>query len=206
MCKGRDRYLKLLGCDVPDQVWQWVPRWSSDLTEREHLVRSAILEIHASIEERLKFILYEKLSEYIYVDTSDPEGRAKADRQKAALRKHVDRMSFGAVYALLKPCLDSFHEPELSHIRDIQRVRNDVTHEDLGATRYKERSPFDDPECFAQLFFDGFVVRQHLSEFIANRIDDARFEAREHAKFYWRHIGEHLEEDGEQGAAESPPQ
>jgi hypothetical protein len=46
----RTRYMDLINCSTPEEVYVRVREWSSDLTEQEHIVRSTILDIHADIE------------------------------------------------------------------------------------------------------------------------------------------------------------
>jgi hypothetical protein len=181
------RYTAFMNCSTPEQVVQAARRWSSDVTDHEHLVRSTILEIDAGIEVLLKKILYEKLSELVWVDTLATDGEERAVEQRESLSKYVERMSFGAVHSMLKPCLEAFDKDQLAPIGDIRRLRNEVTHGIPDRANYKGRNPFRDSECLAQLFVESWVVREQLSELIMHRIDGARALHRQNAEFYDKH-------------------
>ena len=54
-------YTELLNCKTPEEVIKKVTAWSSGKSFEEHKIRSAILDIHASVEQYLKVILFETL-------------------------------------------------------------------------------------------------------------------------------------------------
>jgi len=51
-------YAKLINCSSAEEVRRFTREWSSSLSDDEHLTRSAIFEMHANVESRLKQILY----------------------------------------------------------------------------------------------------------------------------------------------------
>ena len=56
MKKGE--YIKFIDCKDPIEVLEKVRKFSSSLSGDEHLIRSIMLDIHASIENRIKQILF----------------------------------------------------------------------------------------------------------------------------------------------------
>jgi hypothetical protein len=157
-----NEFMEMIACTTPDQVFEQVKRWSSDLTDRQHLVRSTILDIHADIERLLKQILYRR--QLILVFESDDT--AEYEEHKRALQKSITGLNFATVHRILRPALDAFPSPDLRDISGINELRNNVTHAGrLGDILYKNRSPFEDPDCLAQVFLEGWAIRKELGHF-----------------------------------------
>lgn len=174
-------YMKLLNCGTADEVYANVRRWISDLTDLEHLVRSTVLDIHAEIERLLKGVLIELLQPLVFEGYS----RAQYQRHVKKLEDTVAGLNFATVHRLLKPALDAFVAPDLANIGAINELRNRIAHEtDVKKIRYKGRSPFSDPDCLAQLFFEGWAVRKEIGHFCERRVLDPRARAVRHAEFY----------------------
>lgn len=190
--KGSNYYTDLLNCRDPEEVRQRVRKWASSLSDQDHLIRSTILDIHASIESRLKQILYHIMLPLIFQDDNERENK----RRKAAWEEEVGKMSFMAVYRLLKPCLDAFPTPDLSkNINDINEVRRQVVHKVAEKPLYKGRNPFQDHDCLAQLYFEAWAVDKELCHFFERRVEDPR----EKAKIYERYYREHIDKPTSKG-------
>jgi hypothetical protein len=102
----------------------------------------------------------------------------------------IIKLNFSAVHRLLKPAFDAFPAPDLANIEPINQVRGQVAHrQDMSEVQYKGRSPFADPDCLAQLFFEGWAIRQEVSHFFERMISDPRAIADHYAKFYHEHHG-----------------
>lgn len=167
------RYADLIGCKNAQEVLAKVQDMSSDLSQKDRIVRSVILEIHGNIERLLKSILYEHLVDLMF-RTKGEEEEDEARRQK--LGKAVTRLNFSVLHGLLRPC---FHPGVHQHLEDIGKInelRNHIAHPKANPPRYKERNPFCDFDCLAQLAFDGFAIREELSQFYERMIDDRRWE------------------------------
>jgi hypothetical protein len=147
----KNKYTDFIHCRTPEEVRAKVREWSSSLSDQDHLIRSTILDIHANIEHRLKQILYHHMSPLIL----QGDNKQKNTKRRIALERTIDRMSFMNIYRLLKPCLDAFSSSELSCIRDINEVRNQVAHGDIEKVSYKGGNPFIDHDCLAQLFVES---------------------------------------------------
>lgn len=165
-------YVKFIHCKTPQEVYKQVPSWSSNLSEHEHMVRSVILDIHATIESGIKEILFLHMAEMV-VWWKGPKKEYEASRQK--LEKTIQKMSFSQVYRLLCPCFEVFQSKELTeYLPAIDTLRNEVAHRSGKAALYKGRSPFSDHDCFAQLYVDSWAINLALGEFIERRIDDPK--------------------------------
>ena len=185
MPKRPGKYMKILGFERPHQVWDYLPKWASGMREEERNARSAILDMHAVIEDLLKTILYEKVAELIW---QGPDNTPQlTQKRKKSVKEAVSRFSFGALYALLKPALDSFDEEQLAPIRSIQKARNTVAHRSVSEVRYKGKNPCVDCNSLAQLYYESWVAICQLQEFISHRIVGWHAEIKAQADFYHRH-------------------
>ena len=43
---------------------------------------------------------------------------------------------------------------EFKYIEDINKTRNQASHSKIGKVKYKDRSPFNEPDCLCQMYFD----------------------------------------------------
>lgn len=179
-----NRYLELLSCSNPSEVYQKAREFSSDRSENEHLTRSTILDIHANMETKLKQVLYQHMFGILFQDDNETENK----KRKKSLEKTITRLSFMDVYRLLKPCLDAFPAPDFASIEHINNVRNQVTHAgSMGKVTYKDRNPYKAPDSLAQLFLDSWAVCEELTHFYQTMIADPRGIAEHYAKFYSEH-------------------
>src|SRR2546423_514823 len=92
------KYADLIGAETAEEVYRKVREWTSDLSEKEHLVRSIILEIHATVETQLKKTLHNVLSPLIV----SWGNRDEYERHRKKLLNTINRMSFARVYELLR--------------------------------------------------------------------------------------------------------
>ncbi|TKJ42462.1 hypothetical protein CEE37_01910 [candidate division LCP-89 bacterium B3_LCP] len=166
------KYINILGCSTKEEVLALVKSWTSDRTDMNHIVRSIVLDIHASIESMMKEILYEHLSDLILWMEGYDELHESCLKE---LDRIVKRMSFSQVHKLLRPCFKSFVATELDeYIPVINNLRNEFAHKKTGSIKYKGRDPSEDPDCFAQIYLDSWYVHSRLNEFIERRISDQR--------------------------------
>lgn len=176
-----NRYMNLINCSTFEEVYAKVRSWSSDLSDHVHLVRSTILDIHLDIERVLKQILYHVLLGIIF----HGEDEAEYELHCKKLEEMVSNLNFATVHRLLRPAFEAFAAPDLANIQPINQLRNSVAHaKDVENVLYKGRSPFTDPDCLAQLYFDGWAVRQELGHFFERMIDDPRRLMDHYASFY----------------------
>jgi len=107
------------------------------------------------------------------------------------------------VQQVLGPALKAAPHEEFDDIRAINDVRNSLAHlRDLSKVTYKNRSPFKDPDALAQLFCDGWAIRQQLGEFYEHMIAEPRALAELSAKFYAENY-HHVERINNQDTRES---
>lgn len=184
MKKEKFSYAELINCKTPEEVFESVKQWYSDISDKNHIIRSIIIDLHTNIEFTMKQILYQYMIPLVIQLNGEEEKHVK---QKKLLEKTITRMSFMNVYRLLKPCFDAYPAPEFSDIELINNVRNQLAHGDLKRVFYKERNPFNDHDCLAQLFFDSWAINKVLSKFYSKMIEDPRAEAKDFAKYYYKH-------------------
>ncbi len=154
-------FAKLINCQTAEEVRERVLEWSTDITKEDHLIRAAILEIHANIEYEIKIILYKILEKSLVI----PPDKSIFEDSKNKLWNKIRRMSFSNVYQLLKPGFISFDYPDLLNIEEINKVRNLAVHGDIDKVIYKNRNPFKDHDCLAQIFFESWSARKDLNKY-----------------------------------------
>ncbi len=171
-------YAELLHCETPEEVRERVREWSSSLSDDDHLVRSTILDIHASLEFRLKQIVFLQMLPLLgHYSDSDA---AKQKRDVSKLEQSVRRLSFTSLQNLLEPAFKAYGSSDIDHVWDINKLRNEVAHRTVGKVRYKGRNPFTDHDCLAQIFFDSWAARKELAKFVERRIEGPRLLREEH--------------------------
>ncbi len=148
------------------EVCEKAASWNFNLPEDQHVIRSAILSLHANIEAILKHILFHHMIRLINEDKYQPED----EQYIQALLENITRLSFSTVLQLLQPCLDSVDSEIFSSLREINRVRNDVTHREPDKASYKGRNPFKNHDALAQLLSDTMEVHSELGEFFIQKI------------------------------------
>lgn len=174
---SKDGYLKLVGFETPEQAYRKIKEWTSDLSDDEHFIRSVIFDIHAGIEARLRQILYHYFKPLTF--TTGKEG--EDDKVLGDLEKMVTGLSFGQMYRLLWPILKNWPF-DIDSLKPLNELRNQAAHvNSIKKVSYKGRNPFTDADCFAQVFFDAWVVRGELAKFFEKRVSGPQ----EQCKMYY---------------------
>ena len=166
----KGKYAELIGAGSPEEVYQKVRKWTSNLSEEEHLIRSIILDIHATLESRLKEILRRVLSPLI-VSWGD---REQHERHQKQLYATIDKMSFMRAYELLGPAFDAFDREslDLAILPEINTLRNAAAHAKDKRIVFRGRALFDEHDAVAHLFVTSWAINKELDKFIEKMIDD----------------------------------
>lgn len=164
------KYSEMINASTAEEVYQKVRQWTSNLSDREHLIRAIILTIHANLEDRLKDILYRHLSS-LTVHWGD---QALFDERQEKLNKTIRKMSFSRVHELLKPAFDSFDSADLALLTEINKLRNDAAHAIDKDLVFRGRRLYTDHDVLAELFVTSWSIGKELNEFIEKMIDDPR--------------------------------
>ncbi|MHB8841245.1 MAG: hypothetical protein ACYC56_05565 [Candidatus Aquicultor sp.] len=159
-------FAEALGCGNMREVSEKAANWNFNLPEDQHLIRSAILSLHANIEDILKHILFHHMVRLISEDAYHPQDETHIQ----TLIDNIKRLSFSTVLNLLQPCLDAWDNEPLKCLKDINRVRNDAAHRDPDHTLYKGRNPFKDYDALAELLSDTIYAHAELGEFFIQKI------------------------------------
>ena len=176
-------YVDLINCSSHEEAFQRVREWSSTLSEHEHLIRSTILDIHASVERLLKQVLYHVLVGYMFHDDEE-----EWTRSTEALNRAIRDLNFALAYRLLRPLLDAFPAADLASIPRLNDLRNSLAHRSSPQEAlYEGRNPFTDGDCLAQVYLDAWAAKGALREFYQKMIEEPRAIAGHFAKFYHDH-------------------
>lgn len=194
-----NRYMSLINCHTTEEVRKRVREWSSSLTQDQHLIRSAILDIHASVEATLKQVLYQALLPLLFDDGDEKQNV----QRRSSLERMIRGLNFGTAHRILKPAFDACPADELSDLSLINEVRNQVAHGSVNKALYKARNPFADADSLAQLFFDAWALKQVLGDFYHTMIGDPRALAVHYERFY-RDNYDRFAQANEQQAPPSP--
>jgi hypothetical protein len=92
-------------------------------------------------------------------------------RLKRIFEKMVNRLGFMDMFRILRPVLYSWPYPDLEAIQAINETRNQAAHADIGKVQYKGRNPFEDGDCFAQMYFDVWAIKQTIGKFFDRAIE-----------------------------------
>lgn len=168
MSERPDRYLDLLNFQSADQAYAEVKKLASSLSDKEHLIRSCIFDLHAAVEVELRRVIYHTFHAQLFL-TDDEEKNKKVD---ADFEKTIDRLGFMDMFRILRPVLLSWPYPDLESIQAINETRNQSAHgDDPGKVRYKGRNPFEDGDCFAQMYFDVLAIKDSMGKFFGHAIE-----------------------------------
>lgn len=155
----------LIGASSAKEVYRLVGQWTGGLSERQHLVRSIILDLDAHLEQRLHEILDAQLSRLVW-------GTDEKHRQQ--LSKHIGRMSFHQVFGLLKPAFDAFDESVAVNLTEIHALRCRPAHGDMTALTYRGRDLVTDHQALAELYVQWWSLRKELNKFAEMTIDASK--------------------------------
>lgn len=149
----------------------------------DHLVRSTILDLHANLEFRLKQIIYYQMIPLVGHHLNERD--AKRDRE--TLDRGIQDLSFSSLRIMLKPVLKCYGSSDIDHVWEINALRNQVAHGNIGRVRYRGRNPFRDHDALAQVYFDFWAAVQELGRFFDKRINGPRLIAQEHEEGCTQH-------------------
>ena len=90
---------EILNIEDPKQILHYVREWTSVLSEKEHVVKSVVQEIHQNCEIKLDRIIYKLLAHCTPKGSTDEE----IDEVKNELWDQIGKMGFIQKYRLLNP-------------------------------------------------------------------------------------------------------
>jgi hypothetical protein len=176
-----DRYLNLMNFRSPEEAYSKVKELASSLSDDQHRIRSCIFDLHAVVELELRRIFYHTFRAQLFL-TNDEDGNEKTT---AAFDKAVSRLSFMDMYRVLKPILNSWPYPDLEAISDVNDARVAAAHGNaIDRVRYKGRNPFEDADCFAQMYFDVWAMKQSFAKFFDRAISGPRERLKQYVEKY----------------------
>jgi hypothetical protein len=179
---NNSEYMELLNCQSDDEVYKKVRDWSSDLATHEHLVRSTILDIQASLEGLLKNLFYHILATVLFQGNDE----VKNEKAKDDLKKTITKMNFSSIYRIFQPIFQAYPDSDLSPIQAINDLRNEVAHsKDLSSIQYKGRNPFKDADSLAQVYLEAWAARDALKKFYQVMIKEPAAISADYAAFYY---------------------
>jgi hypothetical protein len=173
-------YLNLVGFETPEQAYRKIKEWVSDLTDDEHFIRSVIFDIHAKIEFLFRQIFYHHFKPLLFLTNEENDNK----KVLSSFDEMVESLSFGQMLQILWPILR--HWPyDLDSIKSLNDLRNQVAHKGtVDKINYKNRNPFKDADCFAQVFFDAWATRQELEKYFRRSVKDPQELCKEYYKAY----------------------
>ena len=157
----QDMYLKILGLDETADAVSKIKFLSSGLSDEEHIIRSCIFDIHATIERLLRELFKRTFNCHLFFNDNDPEhNKAIVLEQEKALNK----LSFLEVWRCLRPTMVRWSS-DFNAIDAINTTRNQAAHSSIKNVIYKGRNPFNDKDCLAQMFFDMWAVVSAMQKY-----------------------------------------
>ncbi|SRR6266478_8984941 len=73
--RSGDRYLDLMNFRTSEEAYQKVREWTSNLSDREHTVRSCIFDLQALVEVELRRIYYHLFKQLLFLTSDDVENQ-----------------------------------------------------------------------------------------------------------------------------------
>ena len=120
------RYLDLLNFQSAEEAYAGVKTLASELSDKEHQIRSCIFDLHAAVEIELRRIFYHAFEAQLFLTDDEAEN----EKTLAKFDRMVGRLGFMDMYRVLEPVLNSWPYPEFQSIRDINEARNIAAHGD----------------------------------------------------------------------------
>lgn len=168
MTEGSNRYLDLMNFRSAEEAYAEVKKLVSDLSDKEHLIRSCIFDLHAAVEIELRRVFYHTFHAQLFL-TDDEEHNRQVE---ASFEKMIDRLGFMDMFRVLRPVLLSWPYPDLESIQAINETRNQAAHGGgTGKVQYKGRNPFQNGDCFAQMYFDVWAIKDSMAKFFDRTIE-----------------------------------
>lgn len=187
--KQSNKYLDLVGFDTPEQAYKKIKEWVSDLSDRDHLIRSTIFDIHAGIELELRRIFYHHNKGLLFLTGKKEED----DIVLKDFNKMIDSLSFGDMHKMLRPILKHWY-PDLENIGPINELRNQVAHKaTTDNVFYKDRNPFKDADAFAEVFVDAWAIKQVIPKFFEHTIERPKADCKRYYEAYKKYVLEPME-------------
>lgn len=159
-------HAKWIGAATAEDVYQLVAQWTGGLTDKQHIVRSIVLDLDAHLEHRLQQILYAQLSRLIIY--------APSDKARQQLAKRIRSTSFSQAFGLLKPAFDAFEERIATDLTAIHDLRCGPAHGDMASVTYRGRDLISDHQALAELYVQCWSLNKDLDEFVEKTIDDSK--------------------------------
>jgi hypothetical protein len=133
------------------------------------------------MELELRRILYHTFKAQLFL-TSDEQQNGKTI---AAMERAILRLSFMDMYRILRPVIESWPYPDLQSIGSLNDARNTAAHGGaVEKVMYKDRNPFTDADCFAQMYFDVWAIQQNIAKFFDHAIDKPKRQLRRYVDKY----------------------
>ena len=105
-------------------------------------------------------------------------------RTLAEFEKTISNVSVGQMLLVLQPIMSKWY-PDLAAISAINETRNLAAHQnDITKVLYKGRNPFTDGDCFAQMYFDVWAIKQSMAKFFWNTIEKPQDRLRRYYEKY----------------------
>jgi hypothetical protein len=177
---SQHRYLDLMNLRTPEEAYQKVLEMASNLSEREHTVRSCIFDLQALVELELRRIYYHLFKQLLFLTDDDLENQ----KTLAEFDKIISNVSVGQMIGVLQPIMSKWYG-DFDAISAINERRNLAAHQsDITKVTYKGRSPFTDADCLAQMYFDMWAIKQSMSKFFWFTIEKPRDQLRRYYEKY----------------------
>ena len=164
-----ERYMDILDVKTREEAYQKVKEMASNLTDEQHTVRSCIFDLHAFVEEELRRIYYHLFKQLLFLTDDELQNQ----QTLADFDKTIGGLSFMNMYRILQPIMNRWYG-DFESIAAINETRNLAAHGDVSKVRYKGRSPFTDADCFAQMYFDVWAIKQSVPKFFWHTIEKPR--------------------------------
>jgi hypothetical protein len=179
MSEGDNRYLNLLNLSGTDDVILKISELSSDLSDEDHRIRSSIFDLHAALHLELRRIFYHIFRPLVFLDDED------GDQREAALEKfdkRIGKLGHLEIFRVLEPIL-LFWPLDFDAFIELDRTRNQIAHgAPIDHVSYKNRNPFTNADCFAQMYFDVWAAQQAVAKFFDTAIEEPRERLRRYQK------------------------
>lgn len=166
MKENKNRYLDLLNL-TEDTAWNEVTMLASELSGKHHSVRSSIIDLHLWVEGELRRYIYFYLRGMLIYKT-----KSELEKKARLLLKNIDGMHFGQMWKMVEHAIVGSPWPDPENIKEINITRNQIAHRNLYKNAmYRGRSPFDNPDCFAQMYFDAWAISQSMPKLFHRTIE-----------------------------------
>jgi hypothetical protein len=179
MAEIKNRYMNLLNMTNEEQVHNEIKKLASDLSDREHVVRSSILDMHAAVEIDLRRIYYHTFYKHLFLTDNEVENK----KIIANFEKIIGKLSFFDMWRVLRATMLGWYS-DFKSIDDINNVRNQATHSDISKVNYKGRNPFKCADCLAQIYFDVWAIKQSIPKYFWHTVERTEVQLKKYVEKY----------------------